>query len=114
MIEPLADPDAMEVAAMLRQDDATLSAEAPVPAAGLVWWRSTIRARAEAARIAERPIALAQTLAVAFVIALAFGSSAAAWRLAPELILQHAIALVCVVAVCLLLAPIAVFVALGN
>jgi len=114
LIEPLDDADVEELAAALREDLESLSAGAPVPPAGLVWWRSTIRARAEAARIAERPITLAQTVATTCVIALALGMIAAAWRVAPDIVLQHAVALVCAVAFCLLIAPIAVFAALGE
>ncbi len=114
MSDELEQPDCAELPAVLQDDFATLMADAPVPPAGLVWWRSTIRARAEAARTAERPIAVAQTFATACVIALAVGASVAAWRAAPEMILQHAVVLVVAVGICLLVAPIAVFVALGD
>ena len=114
MIDPLEDADAETLTAALREDFESLSELAELPPAGLVWWRSTIRARAEAARIAERPITLAQTMATACIIALALGMIAAAWRAAPEIVLQHAVALVFAVAFCLLIAPIAVFAALGE
>lgn len=43
-------------------------AEQPLelPAAGVVWWRSQLRAREEAARAAVRPIRVAQYIAAAF------------------------------------------------
>jgi hypothetical protein len=39
-----------------------------VPPASLVWWRSQIRAREEASRAVNRPIALAQGIAVALLV----------------------------------------------
>jgi hypothetical protein len=113
MTEPL---DALEadLAALLRADHDALCASAHVPPPGLVWWRSTIRARAEAARVAERPITFAQSLATTCVIALALALVGATWHAMPEVIAQHALVLVLALALCLLVAPIAVFVALGE
>jgi hypothetical protein len=47
--------------------------ETSVPPASVVWWRSQIRAREEAARAAARPIAVAQALAITSVIAVSIG-----------------------------------------
>jgi len=113
MIESPDDFDA-ELAALLREDHEAVAAAATVPASGLVWWRATIRARAEAARIAERPITFAQSLAATCIIALALAVVGAAWHAMPDVIVEHALLLVVAVALCLLVAPIAVFVALGD
>ena len=40
----------------LHEDRESLCREAQPPAAGIVWWRATIRARADAARMATKPI----------------------------------------------------------
>jgi hypothetical protein len=44
---------------------------AVVPPASIVWWRAQIRAREEAARMADRPIAVAQGIAVLALLAVA-------------------------------------------
>jgi hypothetical protein len=54
--------DVALVARMLRDERHEAWRDAHVPAAGHVWWRATIRARAEGARAAARPITLAQGL----------------------------------------------------
>jgi hypothetical protein len=51
-----------------------------VPAAGSVWWRATIRARAEAARTAGQPITLLQGIAAATAVGLLVGLGGASWR----------------------------------
>jgi hypothetical protein len=51
-----------------------------LPSPGLVWWRATARARAEAARTAGRPIGVVQALAGACAAGLACGLAGAAWR----------------------------------
>ncbi|MGO8732237.1 MAG: hypothetical protein ACLQVM_05550 [Terriglobia bacterium] len=53
------------VAQFLREEHASLSADMKLPDAGLVWWKSQLRARREAAHIATRPIALAEVFALA-------------------------------------------------
>lgn len=45
-------------------EDRDVAADGQVPPASVVWWRSQIRAREEAARLALRPIALVQAIAV--------------------------------------------------
>jgi hypothetical protein len=54
--------DVALVARVLRDERHEAWRDAHVPAAGHVWWRATIRARAESARAAARPITLAQGL----------------------------------------------------
>ena len=108
------DRDDLIVAHALREDHEVLCACAPIPPAGLVWWRATIRARADAARTVERPIAVAQFLAVACLLALAVSAVASTWRTVPEVVAQHAVVVVVGVAVCLLVAPVAVLAALTD
>ena len=50
-----------------------------VPAASVVWWRAQIRAREEATRTVERPIAVIQAVAVACLVALAVIVIPMAW-----------------------------------
>ena len=50
-----------------------------VPASSVVWWRAQIRAREEAARAAERPIAVTQGIAVACLVAAAVVLIPLAW-----------------------------------
>ena len=56
------------VAAIADERDAAWD-EPGVPASSVVWWRAQIRARDEAARVAARPIVVAQAIAVACLIA---------------------------------------------
>jgi hypothetical protein len=53
------------VAQFLREENASLLTNMKLPDAGLVWWKSQLRARREAADLATRPIALAERFAVA-------------------------------------------------
>ena len=125
------------VAHALRRDLDASCREAHVPSAGVVWWRATIRARAEAARTVSQPITLAQGIAGASAIGLAVGFAGAAWRwlqtfagggdlivrldarrdeiaAASALVLQHALPLALGVAACLVIAPLALYFALSD
>jgi hypothetical protein len=126
-------------ATALHDADACARQEARVrvPSAGLVWWRVTIRARAEASRVAERPITVVQGIAGACAVGLACGVVGAAWRslewfqrlgdvisglepnrldlaAASALIFQHALPLVVGLGACLLIAPLALYVVLSD
>jgi hypothetical protein len=48
---------------VLREEHAEASREAHLPTAGQVWWRATMRRRAEASAAAARPITLIQGVA---------------------------------------------------
>ena len=72
--------DLVTVALALHDDRAALCREAQPPAAGMVWWRATIRARADAARTAARPISILQGIAGACMVGAAAGLATAAWR----------------------------------
>ena len=64
--------DLTQVAGLLQQDRDGALREARVPSSGLVWWRAQLRARQEAARAAERPIAFVEGLTVACGLGVAF------------------------------------------
>ena len=72
--------ETLELARLLQEDQKALCAEAPVPSAGAVWWRATIRARAEAARAAGQPITLLQGIAAATAVGLFVALAGAWWR----------------------------------
>jgi hypothetical protein len=114
MMDRFDDAEVLEIERALGEDHDGLCRRAHVPGAGLVWWRATIRARADAARVAEQPIAIAHGIAGASVVGLAFALGVLAWRAMPELLLQHAVPLVAALALCLLVAPLAVALALAK
>jgi len=123
--------ETLELARLLQDDQKALCAEAPVPSAGAVWWRATIRARAEAARAAGQPITLLQGIAAATAVGLFVALVGAWWRavapggtwierfdgivsrsgsVPPALFLS----LLLVLAACLIVAPIAVYLATAD
>lgn len=63
--------DLADVARALHGDRDALCREAQPPAAGLVWWRATIRSRADAARTATQPISVLQGVAGASIVGVA-------------------------------------------
>jgi len=71
--------DLVEVARALHDDRESLCRRDP-PAAGIVWWRATIRARADAARTATQPISVLQAIAGASIIGAGAGLVTIAWR----------------------------------
>src|SRR6266508_4613864 len=72
--------ETLELARLLQDERTALCEEAPIPSAGAVWWRATIRARAEAARTAGQPITLLQGIAAATAVGLFVGLAGAWWR----------------------------------
>ena len=71
--------DIIAIAPLLAEDADVARQQANVPDAGLVWWRAQMRARAEAARTAVRPITVAQAVGFAAAVGVAgaiFGASA--------------------------------------
>jgi len=66
--------DLASVAVALQDDYSRASQSVRIPSAGLVWWRTELRARREAVRKAERPITWAQAFggACAVGVLLAF------------------------------------------
>lgn len=133
--------DLVEVARALRDDRESACRDARVPAAGQVWWRATIRARAEAARTAAQPITALQGITGACAVGLACGLAGAIWRslqgalqfeelvsrlgtggfdltaassLALQLGLPLGRPLLLALAACLVLAPLALYAALAD
>lgn len=95
--------------------------DARVPTAEIVWWRSQMRAREEAARKAARPMLFTQALAVAALIGLLV--SVAGRLTIPALSLMEMSPLsiggpllyaVIAAAFCLLVTPLAVYLALAR
>ena len=72
--------DVADVARALHDDREYLCREAHPPAAGMVWWRATIRARAESARTVTQPISILQGIAAACVAGAAAGLLTVAWQ----------------------------------
>jgi predicted anti-sigma-YlaC factor YlaD len=60
--------DAAAVAAALRAERDAAWEEASLPTADVVWLRAQLYARAEAARVASRPIAMVQALGIACAV----------------------------------------------
>lgn len=59
--------DLVLVASAIRDERALDLAQTRVPPAGLIWWRTQLRARQEAVRRAERPLTIAHALAGASI-----------------------------------------------
>lgn len=72
--------DLLEVARALHEDRESACREAQPPAAGMVWWRATIRARAEAARTATQPISILQGMAGASIVGVGAALVSLAWQ----------------------------------
>ena len=72
--------DDRELEETLRQEFLRACDEAPVPSAGLVWWRASIRARAEEARKAEQPLTVAPAVAGAAVLGAGISIAGFVWR----------------------------------
>jgi hypothetical protein len=126
-----------EVAGVLREDHAEACRDAPIPSAGAVWWRATVRARAEAARTAAQPITILQGVAGACGVGLVAALAGIAWRsldwfrrfddviarlderqediaAAATLVLQHGLPIMLGLAACLVIGPVALYLALGD
>jgi len=72
--------DIVEVALALHDDREALCRAAQPPSVGMVWWRATIRARAEAARTATKPISVLQAIAGACIVGAAAGLLTVVWQ----------------------------------
>jgi hypothetical protein len=70
--------EVVAIASVLRFEKQVM-ADAPVPAAGQVWWRSAIRARADAARAAARPMVWLQALTGAAAVGLLLATLSVVW-----------------------------------
>ena len=125
------------IAPVLRADFVDACRDAHVPGAGQVWWRAAVRARLDTAETASRPMTWLQGLvgagAAGLLVALIGmawpamtdsvawlggmvlprGADAVSTQLLPALVRQ-AMPLLIVVALCLVIAPIAVYFATSD
>jgi hypothetical protein len=85
--------DVAEIAGPLAEDRERAWAEADVPPATIVWWRAQMRAREEAARVAGRPIALVEGVALVALAITAFALTPAAleWLLSAAVTIRSGI-----------------------
>jgi hypothetical protein len=70
--------DVIAIVPALRADQRRVS-DVQVPAAGQIWWRSAVRARADAAKAAARPMVWLQAVTGAGAVGLAVAGVSAAW-----------------------------------
>ncbi len=70
-----------DVSSMLLADARAARHESSPPSSAIVWWRAQMRARQEAARVAERPLTIVHALAIACAAGLLLGllGLAGAW-----------------------------------
>ena len=68
------------VSCAIHDDRDSLCRDAQPPTSGMVWWRATIRARADAARTATQPISVLQGIAGTCVVGVAAGIVTVAWQ----------------------------------
>lgn len=122
----------------LRDDYLAMSADVQVPLAGQVWWRAAVRARLETAQAAARPITWMHGVVGAGVAGLLVALVGMAWpsllgyaataftSLLPQTsidartsalllrLVRETLPLLIVVAVCILIAPVAVYLATSD
>ena len=104
-----------ELEEALRREFLRACEEAPLPSAGLVWWRASIRARAEAARKAEQPLTVAPAIAGAAMLGAGAGIAGFIWRVIPAAAWSDPLVLgMFAAAVGLVLAPLALVLALSR
>lgn len=106
-----------DVARSIADDRANLMRNAPVPGAGLVWWRANMRGQREAARAAVRAGSLVQValLLAAVIIALAtLGISVDVHAVARSIAASTVAIPLMALAAWLILAPVAVYFAVTE
>src|SRR5262249_23977142 len=128
--------DVADVPPALQADRQALLRTAHPPTAGVVWWRATIRARAEAARTAMQPIAWWQGIAAAAIVGVVAALARSLWQWSRtadrigglvELLVnrheatsiagvgfEHAMLVLLGVVACLVLAPVALYLTLSD
>jgi hypothetical protein len=113
--------DLADVAGALMAEQDVAWRDARVPPAGVVWWRTQLRAREDAARAAGRPVAFIQgvaaSVAVWVVIALfraVPAESVAEWRASVAAFLPHVSFTMSEVARVTALLPLVVFLVVGG
>lgn len=68
-----------DIERLMREDHDALCRDAKIPSAGLVYWRASIRARAEAARKVEQPFTIVHGLTAAAVAGVGAALARYAW-----------------------------------
>lgn len=130
--------DVVLVAGMLQAERDVARSDVHVPAAGQVWWRAAIRARLEATQAAARPMTWVHGAAAACGVGLGAGLLRLAWpafeaagmsasesaaRYVPAVeelgrvlaaAMQRSLPFAVLAAACLVLAPIALYLALSD
>lgn len=127
--------DVAEIARALHEDRAAALREAHPPTAAIVWWRATIRARAEATRTVMQPITVLQGIAGACIAGATAALATIGWRsveagerigtivsrfalehgaAASGVSVEHAVVAVVGLAACLVLAPLALYFTLAD
>jgi hypothetical protein len=109
------------LAQQIRQEFEHTTRSARVPTPEIIWWRSQMRARQEAARKAARPILFTQALAIAALIGLLVSVAGRLTlpalsfvELSPLSVGMPVVYIVIATTFCLLIAPLAVYVALAR
>lgn len=103
------------LAQALHEDHIVACSAADVPAAGTVFWRATIRARAEAAEKASRPMTLAQGLAGAGILGVGAAFAGLMWRTVPALPEINTLVMLALgIGVCVVVAPLVLVLALAR
>ena len=109
------------LAQQIRQEFEHTTRTARVPTPEIIWWRAQMRARQEAARKAARPILLTQALAMAALIGLLVSVAGRLTLpalsfagLTPLSVGTPFLYIVIAAASCLLIAPLAVYLALAR
>ena len=111
----------VRLAQQIREEYEHTTHQAHVPTPEIVWWRAQMRAREEAARKAAGPILFTQALAVAALIGLLVSLAGRLTlpalsfvEFSPLSATLPVFSIVIAAALCLVIAPIAVFVALAR
>ena len=109
------------LADQIRREFADTRQHARVPTPEIVWWRAQMRARQEAARRAARPILFTQALAIAALIGLLVALAGRLTlpalsfaELSPLSVSLPVLYIVLAAALCLFIAPLAVYLALAR
>jgi hypothetical protein len=107
------------IAALVHDDFSRAQHEANVPTADAVWLRARIRAREEAARMADRPIIFTHAIAIAALVGLLLSAGArfspGSWTHALDgLPVQMLWPLVAALVMSAILAPVALYVAFSR
>ena len=114
--------DVVAIAPALRANQQN-TGDVQLPAAGQIWWRSALRARAESARAAARPMVWLQALAGAGATGLALAGVSAVWPRLEGMFsampfkdgsLQEALPLLLIAGIGLVAAPIAFYLAVPK